>query len=107
MIRGRKPDSDNTLYFLGFEYLNKHYNEIELYRKISELVSDEIFKTAAEKNSFLIKETDNRCYLIDYVSGNKLFSLKADISENAVVLEPVFSSIEKGIFTSDIIYKSL
>ena len=95
------PDTDNTVYFLGFEYLKNHFNEIELNRNVSDIAVSEIFKTSAEKNSFIIREDENKYYLNDSVSGKTLFSLEADISENTVILKPFFDIMEKGVFTSD------
>ena len=97
---GNSPENDNTVYFLGFEYLKNHYNEIELYRTVSDIAVSDLFTDAAGKNSLLIIEKADSYDLADSVSGKTLFHLRADITENSVVIDPVFSIIEKGIFTS-------
>ena len=101
-----RPDTDNTLYFLGFEYLKNHYNETELYRTMSELAVNSLFVNTAEKNSIFIQENDSIYNLNDSATGETLFLLKADISDNAVTLESVFSSIEKVMLSADAAVKA-
>lgn len=95
-----RPENDNTVYFLGFEYLKNHYNEIGLYRTVSDIAGSDIFIKAAKTNSLTINEKADSYDLADSADGKILFKLKADISDNTVVINPFFSIIEKGIFTS-------
>ncbi len=94
-----EPESDNTVYFRGFEYLKNHYNEIELYRKMSDTASSDKFISASEDNSLTISEKENTYILKDMNNGKLLFTLSSDNQDNSVIISSLFSSIDKGIFT--------
>ena len=94
-----EPETDNTVYFRGFEYLKNHYNEVELYRKMSEIASSSVFKSSASDNSLSIIENAKKYNLKDINSGMLLFTLSTDNQNNSIVISSSFSSIDKGIFT--------
>ncbi len=92
-----KQESDNTVYFLGFEYLKNHFNDTELLRKLSLMADSDLLKSAASESSLEIMETGDG-YILQDNSGNIYFRLKADSSDNTIIAESVFSSIDKGFF---------